>query len=145
MQDRFKFRAWCEKNKIYHYEDFVVTATGFIAKIASGGEICQTDMEYDESLILEQCTGLRDKNGKLIYEGDIIKGIHPDDDSCEGYFCFTTEIKYIYSEKDYKLGFYTDVCFIRGCFENPIMSVVRICDDIEIIGNIHQNPELLEG
>ena len=33
MIERFKFRVWDDEKKQYHYNDFVVTATGYIAKV----------------------------------------------------------------------------------------------------------------
>ena len=79
-----------------------------------------------------QYTGLTDKNGNKIFEGDIVEGLY-------------------YTAED---GGYGVVAFYDGAFE-----VVGSCDnnvvgtfhenyygkDFEIIGNIHDNPELLEG
>ena len=72
----------------------------------------------NDNLIVEQFTGLHDKNGKEIYEGDIVT------DGVGKY-------KIIY---DLKLAGYQPYCIFRDDPEN-------YC---EVIGNIYENPELLE-
>lgn len=67
-----------------------------------------------------QYTGLRDKNGKEIYEGDIIRyHVEP-----------TTKIKV--------------VIFREGMFATDISSLKAVRLISEVIGNIYENPELLE-
>lgn len=75
---------------------------------------------------LEQFTGLQDKNGKEIYEGDIV------------------ELSAQWG------GFQGLVIFEYGCFGvkdgNSVYTFQDIdSESLEIIGNIHENPELLEG
>ena len=72
----------------------------------------------NDNLIVEQFTGLHDKNGKEIYEGDIVT------DGVGKY-------KIIY---DLKLAGYQPYCIFRDDPEN-------YC---EVIGNIYENPELLK-
>lgn len=80
----------------------------------------------DEDLILMQYTGLKDKNGKEIYEGDIVE-----------------------SEKNmmFNQGKQTDqVRFEDGAFKVATVNLSTITTSFypEVIGNIYENPELLE-
>jgi hypothetical protein len=99
MEDRFKFRAWYSKDK----------------------EMIDVFPKDGDELM--QCTGLKDKNGKLIYEGDII-------DIGDGYY------------EDYPR--YQEVKYSHGCFHPFNCSDYgHEPDEVEVIGNIYENPELL--
>lgn len=128
MQDRFKFRIW-NKTEM-HYNDFVVTATGFAGKITEEflGQCVfkQDDLTTDNECILMQCTGLKDKNGKLIYEGDIVEIFHMSGTMQGRLF------KDVVEWNDLRCRFDTEN---YGVFDE---------DDVyEVIGNIYENPELL--
>ena len=75
---------------------------------------------YDEDLILMQYTGLKDKNGVEIYEGDILND---------------------YSE----LGkvIFDEGCF-RVCWQGIIEDLFENCNNYEVVGNIYENSTLLE-
>lgn len=78
---------------------------------------------------LMQYTGLKDKNGTEIYEGDIIKYSHK----------AVGEIK---REVRYKYGMYG----IEGRHEGTQIPFANILgSEREVVGNIYENPELLEG
>ena len=72
-----------------------------------------------------QYTGLTDKNGKKIFEGDIVKH--------RSYYSDNIVISVVT---------YTDGQFLAMVGEN---SGFNLSDKLEIIGNIHDNPELLKG
>ena len=132
MQDRFKFRAWDNKEHYYIPDE----ETNF----------CHGMMEYwldkeDCPLTFEQCTGLRDKNGKLIYEGDVINATPPDE--------WSVFDKYNHNGV---LGKKRVVMRHGGFLLNDdnnednywlYWAITNTC--VKIIGNIHENPELLEG
>lgn len=87
---------------------------------------------------LGQCTGLRDKNGKLIFEGDLLKN----------------NLREIFSV-DYcvEWGAYRLLCHIYKDKDGSLIEVsggAKALDkkralNFEVIGNIHDNPELLEA
>lgn len=92
-----------------------------------------------------QYTGLKDKNGKEIYEGDIIKIIKHTSHEDMVYikesigvvkFYYGSFIMEVFREKDRK-----HVNYIRQLTD--IAEFIKM-DNVEVIGNIYENPELLE-
>lgn len=88
----------------------------------------------NNDLNLMQSTGLRDKNGKEIFEGDII----------------STYTDNLVIQKDNLLGFYVEVGEKRNYFAETIdieyldLFAKDFGVAVEILGNIYENPELLE-
>lgn len=86
-------------------------------------------IEVDPTTIC-QCTGLKDKNGKLIWENDIVNCLA---EECCGYIGWNES----------EAGFYFNVLLEDGRFEEE--HIYDYQDGIEVIGNIFDNKELLES
>ena len=114
-----KFRAWDKKDKEM-----------FCFDIYDG---CPYHHEKDRRVVM-QYTGLKDKNGKEIYEGDIVRFI-----------------SWINEYNPEEIVIVRPVKFENGCF-SPVPTHEECEDgyyswglkDFEIIGNIHENPELIK-
>ena len=127
-----KFRVWCVDKEEFDYE---VVAGNILSAIHGGDD--PLSAEEEKSFILQQYTGLTDKNSKEIYEGDILKYTF-DGDS--------------YPEEA------VDKIFICEWDQNNAWFVFKEHDDdvsdayywleikgyCEVIGNIFENSELLE-
>ena len=133
MNDRFRFRAWDKKNKrmLYNIQDAYDDGG---VEDEKGNEVvdCSADcfsyfFPYDndknEGFIVEQCTGLKDKNGRLIYEGDIV-------------FYGGVELWWVVFEEKY-----CSFELLRKDGNGLSMSAHK---EMTVVGNIHENPELLE-
>lgn len=83
-------------------------------------------------LVFMQCTGLKDKHGKLIYEGDIVRFYFDNDE-------IIAVIEWDYDECRFYLN-------TTDYFEDKYVTDYEIVNQekYEVIGNIYDNPELLE-
>ena len=129
MNDRFRFRVWDNSNEIWlEDEDLSIAPNGTLTVLGldSDGE---TIFCEDEDCIVEQCTGLKDKNGKLIYEGDIVQ--------------LTRERRWLPKGSLHIIEWRTFNCC--GFCLGSLGSLTEKCSkECIVIGNIHENPELLK-
>ena len=120
-----KFRAWDKFNGEYWNSSHSKNLATFF-------NLIQDLKDGENEIIIEQYTGLKDKNGKEIYEGDI----------CKFNSGIALRKKYIY-KIDYLA--YQFCGFVLNCMNDKRIKIENLYSHskIEIIGNIHQNPELL--
>ena len=143
MDARFKFRAWHKPTKkLFPVHCFT---NEHVYENTLDGVGTPTNPASTDDCVLEQCTWLVDLRGVPIYEGDIVRVWSQPDKKY-----FFAEIKFgQFGGYDKNLGFYTkwygkyacktkydsgfreDICFWIG-------------QGLEVVGNIHETPELLE-
>ena len=139
MSDRFKFRVWCDIKDEMYYNVYVGREGVIIPNYQEMVNPLMLNKEPHSFVSLRfmgkhlmQCTGLRDKNEKLIYEGDLCKAKKPNS-YLNGVYEIAWHQKkgrwYYKGQPDYK-----DLYQV-GCEGNL---------SCEVIGNVYENPELLE-
>ena len=136
MTDRLKFRVWDKYFNRYWTDEEVKNNIQWLL---------YPNNENIENVVIEQCTGLKDKNGKLIYESDIVK--ITDRSSRAEPFVGVVEYTNTASFEANCKGFYMYLHNLKtpenvSTVEKMFCSSLR---EIEVIGNIHENPEFLNA
>lgn len=134
MSREIKFRAWLkEENKMVIVEtiDFSEKSIQYLEK----NEIIDAYLlriTFLEDIELMQYTRIKDKNGKEIYEGDILKYNFPYD----GRLKHVSPVKFLETEASFG---------IKDRYENEIpLYKITANNYFEVIGNIYENKNLLE-
>lgn len=123
---QIKFRAWHKKwDRLIN--DIFLGDSEVKFPIGNTSDILDINEEYS-NLIFQQYTGLKDKNGREIYEGDIV--VDGRENSAEVVFddgCFCV------------IGYLGDLR------THPLRDSLFCGERFEVIGNIYEDPELLES
>lgn len=122
-----RVRAWDKDFKTMYEADDIVYIDFEEKQICVKTLFFERASRYDfNDIVLMQSTGLADKNGKEIFEGDIL-------DSEDGFLAGIVELRQ-------DLGMFVSTLIKYNNFER----LCSIANSREIIGNIHTNPELAE-
>jgi uncharacterized phage protein (TIGR01671 family) len=127
MSREIKFRAWDKREKYMAYDVHDIYDDNKLHPCRSFGEVLTEKMDYETEELrfkVMQYTGLKDKNGTEIYEGDVVEVL--------GYYQRYFVVEYLtnsFKLLDGKDGFIGEICYWNG---------------VEVIGNRFENPELLE-
>lgn len=122
MTDSHKVRVWNQSGG-YYLDDFYLTPAGEVCEFGVfNGESKIRKFENQENFIKERCTGLLDRDGYLIYDGDVVK----------------CDIDFV---PDGRVGLTRTVIFKDGAFQLSSTDggfyFIMGFHNIEIIGNIH--------
>ena len=130
-----KFRVWDKYLKHFVTEEgYAITASGKLLGRKNGNEYIEC--KNTKHLVIQYFTGLFDKEGKEIFEGDIVRS--PD-------HCFTLDFKK-WEQSPHEVAFRNNsfriLDFVDGDKHAPFLGYIT--KKHKVIGNIYENPDLLK-
>jgi uncharacterized phage protein (TIGR01671 family) len=141
MNREIKFRAWHQESKMMAYN----LDLSWNIRLDCWSFISRTDFFHagerfnatEKSANLMQFTGLKDQSGKEIYEGDLISEEMIDEN---GNSKWTAENYTLIAWRGSGFAFVSNPNSAQEWFEHIVDDGIL---DVKVIGNIHENPELL--
>lgn len=124
-----KFRAWDKVNNSWLTQNFFISSNG--------------DNSSLTNYILMQYTGLKDKNGKEIYDGDILKRSYVESE-------FLNVVKPVETSEIIVVEWDKNYCGYKIPSNKPASPATMLLNpnglpEFEVIGNIYENPELVKN
>lgn len=130
---RPKFRAWDSAKKEMFKDIFAITESGKVVVVKQEDVMSPPDYVFVDHLVIMQSTGLFDRNGQEIFEGDIIQ--------TSAFACIVGFGQYTYvgdrNALETEIGFYLSFLNIKPATYAPFDKYYW--DNCEVIGNIHEN------
>ena len=151
MQREIKFRAWDTIEKKMRYEALEIKDIG----LGEGSVVASQEVQTDNPLKWIQYIGLHDKNDKEIYEGDVLR-LYSDRSKSGNHSDLILELAFdapqfigrYLREEDKNVGqilaggLWGDTKVGTPC---SLAEAIKHAKEIEVIGNIYENPELLNN
>lgn len=126
MQREIKFRAWDKKHKEMILDIAIFPEYNWLV-MSDNDALAEREQAKKGQIILMQYTGLNDKNGKEIYEGDIVSVDYKEEKAV---------VEYEHGGFIVRSWIYPGGVGYLQQFSEP--------NSLEVIGNIYSNPDLLK-